>query len=170
MIGEIANAGYISKLEDKLPILITTDWGKMIVNEQLNKKPPKEKFEKLMAFLKKEKERIDYHTSRLGKDAGVAKSTTQMNFVTGVVTLVTKSGEVSEVKKIRAERPWRPCFACDVDGATDLRSTCHSMEFCSVWNGLSQKDRERKVKCLKHPFFLFFYFILKALLVFILKI
>ena len=45
-----------------------------------------------------------------------------------------------------------PCIACDVDGATDDTITRHPMERCAVWNSLTQKDREKKVKCVKHPF------------------
>ena len=153
--GEVANAVCITKLESKLPMAISTDWGKLICDEDLNEKPSKEKFDRFMIFLKKAKDRVDYQASTLGQTAGVggsAKGSTHMNFVTGVVTLVTKIGDVPVGKKVRPDKIWKPCFACDVDGATDLRSTCHPMESCSVWNGLSQKDRERKVKCLKHPF------------------
>ena len=82
------------------------------------------------------------------------KSTTQMNYVVGA-TFTGKAEEKPfdrDGKKPRAERIWKPCLACDVDGATDLRSTCHPMETCSVWNSLTQKEREKKVKCVKHPF------------------
>ena len=77
-----------------------------------------------------------------------------MNFVVGR-TYSAKAGEISVTgagKKFRPDRFLRPCLACNVDGATDLRSTCHPMETCSVWNSLPQEERETMVTCLKHPF------------------
>ena len=44
------------------------------------------------------------------------------------------------------------CLACNTDGITDLHLTQHSMEMCEVWNSLSLKEKEKKVKCKKHLF------------------
>ena len=47
---------------------------------------------------------------------------------------------------------WKPCLACNVDGATDLSTLEHPMENCEVWRSLNQKEKEKRVKCIKHPF------------------
>ena len=44
-----------------------------------------------------------------------------------------------------------PCLACNVDGATDLSVVSHPVESCSISRSLPQKEKESKVKCLKHP-------------------
>ena len=76
----------------------------------------------------------------------ITKSQTQSCYVTGVTSKV-KTDTQSNKNPF-----WRPCLACDVDGATDLESTQHSMENCEVWKSLSQQEKERLVKCIKHPF------------------
>ena len=43
-------------------------------------------------------------------------------------------------------------MACSADGATDITATQHSMEGCEVWASLSLREREKLVKCVKHPF------------------
>ena len=54
--------------------------------------------------------------------------------------------------KIKREVNWKPCLACNMGGATDLSVVTHPVESCSIWNSLSQKDKESKVRCLKCPF------------------
>ena len=44
MLDELANHSNISKLESKLPAMISIDWGKEIMKEKLNRKPSGEKF------------------------------------------------------------------------------------------------------------------------------
>jgi hypothetical protein len=153
IIGEIANSTVIGKLESKLPTLINIDWSKIVTEEEMDTKTSKEKFERFMTFLKLSKQRIEYLTAdaRQCSGGGIARSVTQVNFVTGVTTLVVKKSETN-VGGRQNDRSWKACLACDVDGATDLRATQHPMESCEVWNSLTVKEREKKVKCLKHPF------------------
>ena len=153
LLDELANHSNISKFESKLPMNISIDWSKEIIDEDLNKKPSKEKFLAFMKFLNKAKERIDYLVSQ-NAAGGCAKSTTQMNFVVGS-TFTAKAGEITVTgagKKVKPDRFLKPCLACNVDGATNLTSIIHPMATCSVWNSLTHKERERKVKCVKHPF------------------
>ena len=58
-ISEIANAGYISKIEAKLPIAISTDWWKRVTDEGLGKKDSSERFVQLMSFLKNARTRVE---------------------------------------------------------------------------------------------------------------
>ena len=47
---------------------------------------------------------------------------------------------------------WKPCLACDIDGATDLRSTHHPMESCDVWKSLSREgETQLKKFCKQEP-------------------
>ena len=71
--------------------------------------------------------------------------------MTGAVDRVNRSTPNPSVHA-SVGRNWKPCLACNVDGATDLRAVQHGMEKCEVWNSLSLKEKQRKVKCLKHPF------------------
>ena len=154
---EIANSTVLGKLEAKLPTMISIDWSKEVTNEKLNRKTSKEKFMAFMTFLKESKDRIEYLTSDARQSSGGAtRSVTQVNFVTGV-TLVGRSSVKEPQHGSRKERStgkpyWKPCLACYVDGATDLTVVQHPMETCEVWGSLSQRDKERKVQCLKHPF------------------
>ena len=153
LLDELANHNCISELESKLPMYINIDWGKEIMEKNLNEKTLKEKFSELLTFLNKAKKRVDYHLNK-SASGGCGKSTTQMNYVVGA-TFTGKAEDKSfdrDGNKPKTERKWKPCLACNVDGATDLRSICHPMETCSVWNSLPPKEREKKVKCVKHPF------------------
>ena len=154
-ISEIANAGYISKIEARLPIAISTDWWKIVTEESLGKRVSSERFARLMSFLQKAKLRVEKQTSSLNQVSSTGggnqgKSITQYNVVTGAVTLTTIQTGGPERKK--RERNWNPCLGCNVDGCTDLRATCHPMDTCSVWNSLSLREKEKRSKCLKHPF------------------
>ena len=86
--------------------------------------------------------------SRSSFNNNVLKSSTHVNFVTGMMSDKENTSSV----KTASLRSWNPCLACNVDGATDLRSTQHPMESCDVWKNLTQKEKEKKVKCIKHPF------------------
>ena len=143
--GEIANATCMGKIEKRLPLNISTDWCKLVIKKKLNERSSLERFQALMKFLDESKERVEYQTTLSIDIVGSVKTTT--NCVSGSTTLAANTGA-----KKKKERLWNRCLACDVDGATDLRAICHPMETCSVWNSLSQREKERKVKCLKHPF------------------
>ena len=150
-ISEIANAGYIGKIEDKLPQLISIDWWKIVVDEELEQELSSVRYDRLMKFLRKAKERVEGYSSSVARASagGGNKNILQYNCVSGATTLSAKQSFEHTKRK---ERQWNRCLACDVDGATDLRSICHPMETCSVWNSLHQEEKESKVKCLKHPF------------------
>ena len=154
-ISEIANAGYISKIEAKLPIAISTDWWKIVTDEGLGRKGSSERFDRMMSFLKNAKTRVEKQTSSLNQISGSSsqgKSITQFNVVTGAVTLIARQQSSDTTKIKKKDRVWNPCLACNVDGCTDLTAVCHPMDTCVVWNGLSQREKENRSKCLKHPF------------------
>ena len=127
-ISEIANAGYISKIESRLPIAISTDWWKIVTDEGLGKRVSSERFARLMSFLQKAKLRVEKQTSSLNQMSGAGggnqgKSLTQFNVVTGAVTLTTIQAAGGSERKKR-ERVWNPCLGCNVDGCVHI-SPCH---------------------------------------------
>ena len=97
LVEEIANSAMIGKLEAKLPHLVYRDWSKEVIDIDLNKKPSKLKFKKLMEFLIKTKKQVKYLGSESRQNSGnAAKSQTNMCFVTGTTIVAdTKSGAVS---------------------------------------------------------------------------
>ena len=146
-LEEIGNAGYIGKIESKLPLCISTDWFKIVIDEKLNNASSIDRYKRLMSFLINAKDRVECQIMSMSNDgsgSGNAKSIT--NCVNGTVSLVS-SGQ-----KEKKERQWNPCLACNIDGATDSRSTCHPMDTCQVWASLTRRDKEKLVKCVKHPF------------------
>ena len=154
MIDEVANATIIGKLESKLPIVINQKWSDIVIEEKYNEKSSKDKFENFMKFLAKKKEVVEYQISDARSSSGY-KVQTQTCYVTVLSSKIkvkpdsnqsTTSDRVKESKFIM-----KPCIACD-DGATNIESIKHSVESCEVWNSLSAKDKEAKVKCKKHPF------------------
>ena len=154
-LEEIANSTIIGKLEEKLPLLICIKWTEKVTDEKLDRQNSRVKFEKLMTFLKSNKERVEYATS-IARNSGGGGAVTQACHVTGLPANFAYKAETAvtygDGKKVRYDKRWMPCLACDVDGATDDKVTRHPMERCAVWNSLTQKDREKKVKCVKHPF------------------
>ena len=114
---------------------------------------PSVKYSKFMEFLVVNKKRIEYMTSdmRYSVQDGGNKSVTNMNFVTGVSATVAKSSTLVSGSK-SSVRNWKACLACDIDGATNLAAVQHPMESCAVWNSLSIREKESRVKCRKHPF------------------
>ena len=144
IIDEIANATVISKLEAKLPVIIYKDWSDLVIEENFDEKTSREKFDSFMTFLSKKKKVVEYQLSD-ARNSSYHKSQTHSCYVTGVSAKVNNA----PMDKVTT---WRPCLACNVDGATDLASTQHSMERCEVWGSLSLREKERLVKCVKHPF------------------
>ena len=147
MVEEVANATVIGKLESKLPTVINQEWTKAVINEEYNKKVSKEKFECFMKFLAKHKEMVKYQMSDARQSPGGNKTC----FVTGVTAQVKHKTPGSDQATTAVKFVFKPCIACD-DGATNADSIAHSVETCDVWNSLSLKDKEAKVKCKKHPF------------------
>ena len=154
MIDEVANATIIGKLESKLPIVINQKWSDIVIEEKYNEKSSKDKFENFMKFLAKKKEVVEYQISDARSSEGY-KVQTQTCYVTGLSSKIkvkpeqnqlTTSDKAKELKFVM-----KPCIACD-DGATNIESIKHSVENCEVWNSLSAKEKEAKVKCKKHPF------------------
>ena len=149
-VSAVANPTILSDLESKLPTLINIDWHKIVGEENLDEKEDLVIYERFLTFLKEAKSRIKRMTadSRSSFNNNVQKSSTHVNFVTGMMSDKENTSSV----KTASLRSWNPCLACNVDGATDLRSTQHPMESCDVWKNLTQKEKEKKVKCIKHPF------------------
>ena len=96
-----------------------------------------------MTFLKSNRERVEYATSiaRNSGGGGAARSVTQVCHVTGLPANLANLAYKAETavtfgdnKKVRYDKRWMPCLACDVDGATDDMVTRHPME---------QSDTER---------------------------
>ena len=153
---EIANSTVIGKLEAKLPTNISIDWSKVVAEKELDKKTSKDVYKQFLSFLKKSKTRIEYLTAESRQSSGgAARSVKQVHFVTGVTLVgnipLSPKDPPAGGKRDKA-RNWKPCLACNVDGATDLTAVQHPMESCAVWDSFSLKDKERRVKCIKHPF------------------
>ena len=66
-VSEIANAGYIGKIEAKIPIQISTDWWKIVTDKELEDKASGDKFNRLLTFLKKAKKRVEKQTCSLNQ-------------------------------------------------------------------------------------------------------
>ena len=155
MLEEVANAMFMSKLENKLPTVIDQEWTKAVIKEKHNEKSSKDKFEEFMKFLAEHKKMVKYKFSEARQAAVGSKTQTQVCFVTGLSTKIKINPQTEKVPDNQQKQNFRfemkPCLACD-DGATNVEVTKHSMETCEVWNSLKVKDKESKVKCKKHPF------------------
>ena len=155
LFEEIANSTVIGKLEQKLPTLVRRDWTKKVVDEKIGEKKSMDKFKDLMKFLVDTKKQVEYDSneSRHG-GGGVSRSQVATNFVTGITANNAKppNDDTEKVKDKPKKMRFFPCLACNEDGATDPAVTQHSMGSCAVWNSLSLKDKERKVKCKRCPF------------------
>ena len=153
LVEEIANSAMIGKLEAKLPHLVYRDWSKEVIDADLNKKPSKLKFEKLMEFLIKTKKQVKYlgAESRQGSSS-MAKSQTNTCFVTGTTFVAESRSNVGDKNVQERSGNLKPCLICSSDGATNLEASLHPMNTCDVWKSLSIERRLVKVKCKKHPF------------------
>ena len=136
-LEEIGNAGYVGLIESKLPVSINTDWFKIVIDENLNNSSSIHRYRRLMVFLINAKDRVECQMMFAGKDtfdSGIVKSIT--NCVNSTVS------QVLHGKNIRNERRWNPCLACNIDDTTDLRSTCHPMDTCSLWKNCRMVRRK----------------------------
>ena len=69
-IPKIADTGYISKIEAKLPITISTDWWKVVTEEKLGNKVSREKFDQLITtptHIKGGEQKLHFDSSCFGK-------------------------------------------------------------------------------------------------------
>ena len=109
-------------------------------------------FDKFMEFLAKYKKTVKYQMSE-SKSSASNKTQTQVCFVTGLSAKVKPKNEPrdSSVKTKKPKYEYKPCVACN-DGATNIDSIKHSVESYEVWNSLSVREKEAKIKCKKHPF------------------
>ena len=148
--GEISNSTVIGKIEQKLPSIVQRDWTKKVVVEELENKGSDEKFEELMIFLEITKKQVEYVANESRQGSGVL-SRSQTNFVTGTVVNVKPEGHQNS-GTVKGKRRFLPCLICNSDGATDPAVTQHPMSTCAVWNALTLKQKEQKVKCKKCPF------------------
>ena len=150
LLGEIANSTVIGKIEQKLPSIVQRDWTKKVVIEELEDKSSDDKFVKLMAFLEITKRQVEYVANESRQGSGVLNRS-QTNFVTGTVVNVKPEGN-QNFGAVKGKRRFLPCLVCNSDGATDPAVTQHPMSTCAVWNALTLKQKEQKVKCKKCPF------------------
>ena len=148
MLGEVANATNISKLESKLPTVVSREWIETVIKEKLTEKGSNVKFDRFMEFLAQYKKIVRYTMSECRSSAQ-----TQTCFVTGLSAKIKQKNNPGESDE-ETEKPkyeLKPCLACN-DGATNIDSIKHSVESCDIWDSLSIKEKEAKVKCKKHPF------------------
>ena len=89
MLREVVNASNISKLESKLPSVVSQEWTKTVVNEDLTTKGSNIKFDKFMEFLAKYKKMVRYQMSE-SRSSASNKTQTQTCFVTGLCQGQTK--------------------------------------------------------------------------------
>ena len=146
---EIANAQTISKLESKLPQVVMQNWLKEVIKNKYEKGTTKAKLEGMLVFLAEFKEMAEYGSAF--ESAGVR---TQTCFVTGQSVEKVKPTKEKRFDKSENRSPkgsLRPCLGCN-DGATDQDAILHNVEDCEVWKSLSNRGKQSKVQCIKHPF------------------
>ena len=87
-VSAVANPTILSDLESKLPTLINIDWHKIVGEENLDEKEDLVIYERFLTFLKEAKLRIKRMTadSRSSFNNNVQKSSTHVNFVTGMMS------------------------------------------------------------------------------------
>ena len=97
-MDEVGKLIFISKIESKLPMVISFEWRKTYFVEVINLESSMEKLKKFMSFLSLSKERIEYLTHDARKCSGV-------NYVTGQATPVTEKEDMdtaaTELRKFR---------------------------------------------------------------------
>ena len=153
--SEIATTNMVTEIERKLPNLVRRDWSYEFMEEE-EEKTPKEMFDAFMKFLQKTQRKVEFHSLDTKQSGAQGRSFTNNSYVSGQSIDRGNSNAVransGESNKKKEERSLFPCLVCNADGVTDLRSTQHPMDSCDVWNGLSVREKEKKVKCKKHPF------------------
>merc|ERR1711867_337914 len=120
--------------------------------EDLTVKGSDIKFDKFMEFLAKYKKMVRYQMSD-SRSSVNHKAQTQTCFVTGLTAKVKPKSDPRDTPN-KTEKPkfeMKPCLACN-DGGTNIDSIKHAVESCEVWNSLSVREKEAKIKCKKHPF------------------
>ena len=75
LVGEIANASIMSKIEVRLPTLVKTEWAKKHVEGDYSDKLSTEVFDELMKFLEKNKRSAEYFASEVRADGSKNTST-----------------------------------------------------------------------------------------------
>ena len=112
-----------------------------------------------MKFLLKTQRKVEFHSldTKQSHSQNQNKSFTNNSYVCGTAAghgggdnRQPGDGEINKNKQ--SEKSIFPCLACNTDGVTDLRSTQHYMGSCDIWNSFSINDKEKRVKCRKHPF------------------
>ena len=156
--AEIATTNMVTEIERKLPNLVRRDWSHEFMQEDVEKSP-KEMFDAFMKFLLKTQRMVEFHSLDTKQCSGQGRAFTNSSYVNGSTVLVEKGGAGNDCsgggginRNKFNEQSLSPCIVCNTDGVTDLRSTQHSMNTCDIWNSLSVKDKEKKVKCRKPPF------------------
>ena len=95
MLREIVNASNISKLESKLPTVVSQEWTMTVINEDLTAKGSDTKFSKFMDFLAKFKKMVKYQMSDARSSAG-NKTQTQACFTKEENEAVEENEDVEE--------------------------------------------------------------------------
>ena len=129
----------------------------MVIRDKHNDGSSAERYQALMRFLDGEKERVELQSSSLKRSSGSGGGKVVTNCVVGLIVNPNNDrnnradSSPYNGQDSNRTRQWNPCPACN-NGAIDLSVFCHPMESCSICNSLPQKDKESKVKCIKHPF------------------
>ena len=129
----------LTKIESRLPEKVKFRWREVKAEAQDDKS-----FKDLLDFLKKYKNMAEEEIT--SDKISPTSSKTKTSIVTG------KTFTVSSIEKQKPEknRPSKLCLACN-DGSTNLKAADHLMETCEVWNSLSNDEKKKLVKCVKHP-------------------
>ena len=146
-IEQLANETLLAKIESKLPENYRHDWMKIVADEELGLKSSTIRYKTLMKHLEKTKTMSE---AELSNSVISTSSSSKYCLASGKTYHVNvKSSKSSEGQ---AKKNIRPCFVCSADGATNLESANHLVQDCDVWKNLTQKQKEAKVDCVKHPF------------------
>ena len=88
MVGEVANATNIGKLESKLPSVVSREWTETVIHEDLTIKGSNIKFGRFMEFLAQYKKIVRYTMSECRSSAQ-----TQTCFMTGLSAKVKPNND-----------------------------------------------------------------------------
>ena len=159
MEAEIATTNMVTEIERKLPNPIRIKWSDEFMEEDVERSS-KEMFDAFMKFLLKTQRKVEFHSldTKQSHSQNQNKSFTNSSYVCGTAAghgggdnRQVGDGGINK-NKTKPIKPFFPCLACNVDGVTNLQSITHSMDTCDIWNGFSVKEKEKRVKCKKHPF------------------